>query len=493
MLLGSCAKEMVEVAPQTAVKQSGLTFTGYAGPATKVTIGDLNNGVYPILWAAGDKIGVFDCTDGSDMVNIPASLHSSSDGQNSGVFVTYDEYVLAEGRNDLLVVYPYHAADTSKIDIQAKTANGFLIPTEQKQLKANDSGSIGDYAFAYASTSVVKDSEDKPTFTLSHVNTYVKITVSSSEFAHYKLERVSIADKSKENAEVLTGSITANLTDGTFTVKNGASQATVSIEEPSSLANPQTVYLSVLPCDFTGKDAYIVVTMSNENQTVAIPVTVAGKKIAPNALNIIEVQDVKMSDNTCTWFDPVETRQLVGGWCYGNQNTIPLINGGDNVTVSAKAHGDFANVVEPKYVAINFTYQHDGTNKFSNIKINDTALSSVNEMMFKNTNYKAAVKFDLDDNYEFEIRSLDVSGWGAPGSLGRVALLDADENIIWAFNIWNMKNEIKEFTTANGYTLMDKNLGGCSYEETMPRRVMPLSFSGADLLHKHGEPPSWTE
>ena len=464
LIFSSCAKEL-SPAPEKSGSRSTLILEGQAAPESRISIGELTEGKYPILWTAGDKIGVYSLTQGAEMENIPAALHSDSDGQNSGVFIINDEFTPAQGVNDLLIYYPY-SAEKKVVDVEAMTGVNILVPQLQKQAAPNDSRSLGKYAFAWAKASYDATNPDsKPSFTLKHANTYVKITVSSSEFASYKLKSVTLADKSAEPVQ-LSGALTVDLASGALTVANAQPSVCVSIDEPKALSEPQTIYMSTLPCDFTGKDAYIVVSMVNDHQSVTIPISVTGKKIEANALNIIEVSDVKMSDNKADWFDPVETRLLAGGWCYGESNTIVCQTGADAITVNAKAHGDFAGAVKPAKIVLNFTYQHDGTNKFNNLVINGTAAESTNALYYPANEAKYdGTSWALDENYNFTIKSMAVDGWGAPGSMGKLLLMDENNNIIWAFNVWNSKNEIKEIPLKNGI-IMDKNLCACSYEET---------------------------
>lgn len=65
-------------------------------------------------------------------------------------------------------------------------------------------------------------------------------------------------------------------------------------------------------------------------------------------MNTIEISDLKLSDNAVKWYEPVETRLLVGGWAYGDANCV-VSKTGINNTFSVKARGDFSKVQEPKY------------------------------------------------------------------------------------------------------------------------------------------------
>ena len=53
---------------------------------------------------------------------------------------------------------------------------------------------------------------------------------------------------------------------------------------------------------------YIVITLENDQQTVTIPILKEGKQLKANAVNTIAVNNLKLSDNSCEWYEPVETR-----------------------------------------------------------------------------------------------------------------------------------------------------------------------------------------
>ncbi len=76
------------------------------------------------------------------------------------------------------------------------------------------------------------------------------------------------------------------------------------------------------PADLSGKEVYIVITLENDQQTVTIPILKEGKQLKANAVNTIAVNNLKLSDNSCEWYEPVETRLLAGGWAYGESNGL---------------------------------------------------------------------------------------------------------------------------------------------------------------------------
>ena len=58
---------------------------------------------------------------------------------------------------------------------------------------------------------------------------------------------------------------------------------------------------------------YIVFTLENDQQTVTIPILKEGKQLKANAVNTIAVNNLKLSDNSCEWYEPFIGRRM-GLW-----------------------------------------------------------------------------------------------------------------------------------------------------------------------------------
>lgn len=126
--------------------------------------------------------------------------------------------------------------------------------------------------------------------------------------------------------------------------------ATVSLTASELLSSTQEVYLTTYPADLTDKQVYIVVTLEKDDlTTVTIPILKEGEVLKANAVNVISINDLKLSDNSCEWYEPVETRLLAGGWAYGESNCIMTTasSSGVSSTISVKARGNFMEVEEP--------------------------------------------------------------------------------------------------------------------------------------------------
>ena len=53
----ACSKEMIVEKPMS--QGSIISFTGTAFEQTKVSVGEKENGVYPLLWQTGDAISIW--------------------------------------------------------------------------------------------------------------------------------------------------------------------------------------------------------------------------------------------------------------------------------------------------------------------------------------------------------------------------------------------------------------------------------------------------
>lgn len=247
---------------------------------------------------------------------------------------------------------------------------------------------------------------------MKHAMPYVKFIISSTELSAYRLKSVSIFDRDEKTP--LSGNFSANIENGEIENVDGRPYATVSIATPQILTTPQEVYLTTLPTNLTSKEIYIVVTLVNDDMaTVTIPILKEGKELRSNALNVIEIKDLKISDNSCDWYEPVETRLLVGGWAYGESNCImtPVSSAGVNNTVSVKARGNFMEVEEPKYAMTIFNNDLNNDHKMVGVNGSPTAMSSV-----------------LND-YTITVNAYSVAG-GYPGGCGQVAIYGEDQTTI---------------------------------------------------------------
>ena len=425
------------------VQPEGTVFTlvSLAPTEPRISIGDKDGEVYPVLWTDGDALGLFSKTAGADIENIQALLSGESIGKNSGIFTAEGLGFVENGNTDILIYYPYKSNASLSADNDISTS----LPTEQVQSNPDNSEHIGKYGFAYAKTAVASG-ESKATFTLNHTMAYVKFAISSSELASYKLKSVSLFDK--DNGTPLSGSFSINLDNGNLVPgADKKAYVTVSVTTQETLANAQEIYLTTFPANLTGKDVYIVVTLTDDNQTtVTIPILKEGRELKANSVNVINISNLKLSDNSCDWYEPVETRLLSDGWAYGESNCImtTISSGGVNNIISVKARGNFMEVEEPKYAKTVFNCDLNNDHKMVGVNGSTTNTSSV-----------AA-------DYTITVNAYSVSG-GYPGGCGQVAIYGQDQSkALWSFIIWMTPTPAEHTYGSTGYVVQDRNIGAYS-------------------------------
>lgn len=427
--------------------QGGKPFTLFSlAPAElRISIGEKTENTYPVLWSDGDALGLFSATQGATIQNVQALLSGESIGQNNGIF-TAEELNLSETSDtDLTIYYPYKQGTSLSDDGNTIVSE---VSTEQIQASPNNSEHIGKYSFAYAKATVLSG-EVQTSFTLKHSMAYVKFVISSEEFASYKLKAVSLFDRKDKTP--LSGSFSVDMSNNSLLTENGNKPyATVTIANPVNLSSVQEAYLTSFPADLSGKEVYIVVTLEDDKKTtVTIPILQAGKSLKANAVNVINISNLKLSDNSCDWYEPVETRLLVGGWAYGESNCIMTnasATGVDN-TISVKARGNFMEVEEPKMAETIFNCDLN----------NDHKMVGVNGL----TSGKSAVTSD----YKITVNTYTVTG-GYAGGCGQVAIYGEKTDVpLWSFVVWMTPPPAEHRYGNTGYIVQDRNLGTYTIED----------------------------
>ena len=446
---------------EPATAGSCLTLVGLSSPQTRVSIGDKTGDVYPVLWSEGDALGVFSRTAGTDINNVQSLLSDESIGQNSGVFTSDDVKMAEEGSTELLIYYPYRASTELAENGNKITST---LSVEQEQSRPGDSHHIGKYGFAFAKATV-SSPDMLAKFTLNHAMAYVKFSISSQELSTYKLKSVSLYDK--ETKTPLSGVFTADLDTDELTYGTDVKPyATVSLTTPELLASAQDIYLTTYPADLSGKEVYIVITLENDQQTVTIPILKEGKQLKANAVNTIAVNNLKLSDNSCEWYEPVETRLLAGGWAYGESNCL-LTNisteGVDNV-INVKACGNFMEVEEPKYAKTILNCDLGNANKMVRVNGSATDITPVN------------------GDYTITVTGIQTYA-GLPGGCGQVAIYGADQTtVIWSFIIWMTPTPAE-----HPYGYLNPSDGHKSIYDPCPKGYRVVSPRVLDEIEQKGE------
>ena len=337
-----------------------------------------------------------------------------------------------------IIYYPYRASTELAENGNKITST---LSVEQEQSRPGDSRHIGKYGFAFAKATV-SGPDMLAKFTLNHAMAYVKFSISSQELSTYKLKSVSLYDK--ETKTPLSGVFTADLDTDELTYGTDVKPyATVSLTTPEMLAFAQDIYLTTYPADLSGKEVYIVITLENDQQTITIPILKEGKQLKANAVNTIAINNLKLSDNSCEWYEPVETRLLAGGWAYGESNCLltNISTSGVSNTMSVKARGNFMEVEEPKYAKTILGCDLNVNHKMIAVNGSTTDISPIGS------------------DYNITINTYKVSG-GYDGGCGQVAIYGADQTtVIWSFIIWMTPTPAEHPYGNTGYVVLDRNLG----------------------------------
>ncbi len=408
---------------------------------TKVSIGEKDGAVYPLLWGAGDIISIntVDANTSGAFINEQAELFSDSAGETSGLFQTYNELNPATDM-DVVVTYPGNSV------LYAEGTITGAVPEKQTQLAPSSSIHVGNYSFSYDEITLAAGQIEDVNFALEQKTAYVKLILSTSEYSDLNVVSAKLYAPGKQ----LSGNISCNLATGEMTYSDTKDYVGVTISNPSAFSEVQEFYFTALPCDLTGAETYVIVTMQDPagTMTVEIPAKVTGGVLRESCLSVITVSNISYDTNEFDWYEPVETRYVAAfgdGWSYGPANCFVAYYDGDAVTFDVKARGNFIRCRKPVSLRVRNACEHNVNNR-TNLIINGTN-------GWDGTQY---VTIPLNDNYNVSVKA-DAAG-SYTGYSSKICLYDEDGVCIWAFNVWGNKEQLQEQTYANG-VMLDRNIG----------------------------------
>ena len=501
LAMAACTNELTETVG-TSTQPSVTLEGGFAWAETKTAFTDAEAPTNKLVWSKDDAIGIFTVAGTTTNINYKANLLRSSIGATNGVFIP-EEPVSEEvpglqlpesGSDNFLIYYPY----TPATDINVDDFKIHLTVSDlQTQSEVSDK-EIGKNGFAYGVAKVAADTK-KINFSLTHAMSYLRFVVASTDYSAYMLKSVQLYDVA--GAAVLAGDYTFDVASSTIEAVKGAtkSSAKVSLADGAKFqaigSGKQELYLTLLPgADLTSATVYAVVTFVNDKkETVSIPVELSKKgKLAAGTMTTIDLGSVNASNNAFAWYEPVEKRNLVNGWCYGAQNTYFVERSADGnwnqVTFEVKARGDFSQVAEPKYVGI-ITSGDDKCNGL--IRLSDGS-----------TLYNDKPATVIGGDYTVTVEMAPVSENRGGSGYGVIAVYDKDYNLLWSFMINSYRPG--EEPKANAYpgtgkSVMDRNLGAGrpATKEILPSkgplgawfqwgRPTPLMWSNTGQTHYNG-------
>ncbi len=478
MLCASCAKQEL-LAPEGQQEVSGYYLvmdgnTGYedesetddATRGTKVAIGEKDGDQYPLYWRATDKIVVYN---GAKSVTASA-MNVAGDTQAYAKFKS-DAALDVTGATGLVIGYP----ETVKYNATANTLT-MTLPREQVQNGNDNSEHIGKYALAYGTATVETDVTNLPKgeevavsdFALEQKLAFVKVSLlSTTEYSDYEVVGVKLYSNNRSLSgvvtyDIATGKTTSAEYDHGF---NDDMNKTMSMSVGANFKTPElfngkkTFYFTSAPID-EGRYIDLVIYLRKGSETVTLPKALGNNvKLVAGALTEIAVKDVTSKTNSYDWFEPVETRDALGYYAYGPQNTYVVDwnkkSGGSptQLKLDVKARGDYALLHSriPAYYAI-----YTPSNRKDDVTANThfVYLESQDES-YGYSNKKKAVNSDCTID-------IIVNNQTSKGCWGQVGVYDKDNMLLWTYMIWGHRTDNGDPIIAvqcGNYEIMDRALG----------------------------------
>lgn len=414
IIAASCNKEQPEPI-QPVNSEEGITFVGeYL--TTKMTVGDKVDNAYPLLWSEGDQLTITSTADNSKKGI--ATLQSGA-GTKSGVFFMPATEGISVGTEVIVSFGPEE------------------VPADQ----VVDSAAARDVTNSLTSASAPITITDGPVgFSLANTAAVAKVTVSSSEFSAMKLKSVMIYSKGASLA-------------------GDSDYAEVTFSNPATLSSAQEVFIATKPIT-SATDFFVVATMIDDTRTVTIPVEFEGKTLQAGKVNAIKLENLTLSSNSCAqWYEAVETRNLLGGWAYGEANMFFVGTEDTEVeyTYEVKARGRFNKVSQPAYYGF---IMFKDRNQTSFLKLGtgaekvDLWTDSVDNFVPRNDNQT------ISPNCEFSVKTL-ASSADPKTTFCVIGIYNADKELIWSFMVQRYRkgDEPCGIDYPNGITMLDRALG----------------------------------
>lgn len=408
-----------DVAPEA---QFGTVAFSAQALETKVSVGDKVDGKYPGLWEENDAVKVV-YADGTEAGTVAVDAESA--GNNIWGFTLENVQVGAKAR----VVYP------------ATAGFGATVTLPSAQTQSAGSSSIGKYSYAL-SEEITTTADEPVKFTLNYFNAIIKINLKSTQYAAYDLKSVGFFSK----GTALAGEFTVS--DGVFVPgETTQDKVIVTLSEPASLENEQTVWMTAFPTDLTDKEVYVVATLVKDGKELVVPVEFAGAPLMAGKVNVLNVE--LSAEKAVQWYVGDDPRNMLGYYAYGEANTVTVsktLGAAEyNTTFEVKARGDFYQVSEPvKWDILTKSERNSGL-----VKCGSSAV------------YSATPRGTVSATYTINPRIVSGDYYDSTGNWGVVAIYDRDNNLIWSFMIFSYYSDdpIQDVDCGTYGKFMDRALG----------------------------------
>lgn len=441
-------------------------------------------------WKSDAALSLFSATEGVRIQNGKCAIASDGAGQATAKFTTPGIDLVA-GENKLAVAYPYNAS--------ALYTSGRFTNFNLGDQTVAAPGVVADYiAAGYATGTPGTDETFKFELTPVTAVAEVKIGTSMAEYAGAKISKVSL-----QNSEVILGggfnidassAVTLQPIDG-----KGTTSVAVNISAPEALSSTaQTVYVSLLPADFTGKDLNILLSGTDAaGEPLTITLKTSDVKFEAGKTTVVDFSDFKAEDVVVeAWYCNTDTRLLPGlGYAYGQANTfiIQCKNGStytggtyaanadipDEVVIDYRIRGNRANITDdmiPDDVTFEwFTKSSDGSlytprnNNFTQTGI------TLGENSFSIT--------QDSENYTVTVKNNETVA-GAP----ILVMKNKTGKTLWAWAFWNVAADGTTLTpvTVGSYQFLPLDLGQPTNNTAWTTGGYPMY--AMNLLYQWGRP-----
>ncbi len=471
LLLAGCSDVAVDDTPVAGDEARKVVLNGEC--LTKTSLGAEEDGTRPVLWKAGDLLGLYVQEDGTALSGHQNILARLTDGEgrgpgySDGSFETAIE-LSASKTYTLGIYYPYvqNAGTADEIS--------HSIPAHQTQSAVAESrhwGMSGSFAYATAqfTTPSNLDLYDTPVvdFYLSHKTStmWLKVTAATEDLAGWKVKGVSVTA-----TENLAGDVTYKPATDEFTLASEGASKTVSLAVPGgavlSTSEATELYLVTFPAALAGKQITLRYTLENADAS-------AVKTLSH--VRTLSAESTAMAGGCIHRFSEALPAADAEGWTYSTGAFDLSADGTANCyIVSTPGTYSFdATVIGngAKGIMLPTGTTHFHTEKATIAPTQASLVWQTAKGLITSVSY-------ADGKITFT-KSADVEYGNA-----LIAAKDADGTILWSWHIWCTETgDLQTYVSATGtYETMDRNLGAtyasteAITDETLRTRTLGMFY-----------------
>lgn len=410
-------------------------------------------------WETSSSVGIYALTEGVIGANLECKIDgwmnaaerdsswfvpSQYEGKPTARFAT-PALDLVPGPNRLFIYSPYDE------NLSFVKSLNVIYNLEVSDKQTQTSPDVAGGCFAYGISEAVPGKDEMFQFTLNPVTALLKISISSSEFKDYGVKKVTLFDEAGEAQ--LGGTFDINIEDKNVSPIKTVSKiaTTISATRPMGGAS-QSIYMNILPGDYSSKDLTFIVELTGDKGNVTIPMKHKGVKCEAGKTAELSISELKSGDNIYKWFCPVESRQLSGlGYAYGDANTY-FIQCKNGSTYKGAAYSP--NAEYPESVTIDYRLRgNPAAEAPEGVTFEWATLANGTVYAPRKAGYEASgvvpenFTFTQDAaNYTVTVTNTGAFA-GAP-----ILLMKKGEKILWGWSFWNI--------AADGTAVKPVDIGG---------------------------------